>query len=311
MSLKRLIWIILAAILFTSLVRFFLLDSYRIATGAMEETMHPGDRVMIEKWTLGSRIPQAIGIPFSDNATPRLKLSKGTHRLPGLSTLKHNDLIVFNQPQYGDSIPVNLRPVLISRCVGLPGDGVQLSGQRLFINRKLQKRNVDVQYSYYLDSTALPLYQAIAPERPYYISNDSCFIFLTKHDYSRLISTDSAFKQMVHPHVSGYDLLKTFVPYKGMTLALDSATFDAWQSLINAHEGCQLARSQDGLYLMNGNPATHYTFKQDYYLVLNDHQGFLNDSRTFGLVPASHIMGRSLFILFSPKEKRILESNRP
>lgn len=307
MSIKRLIWILLAAILFTSLVRLFLLDSFRVATGAMGETLHSGDRLMVEKWTLGSRMPQAIGFPFSENSTHYLKLASGTHRLPGLSTLRHNDLIVFNQPQFSDTIPINLRPILISRCVGLPGDGVQLSGQRFYVNRLVQKRGIDAQFCFYFDSTAIPFVQKNDPERPFYINKDSCFTFLTKHDYSRLAKKDTAFRLLVKPYISRYDTLKTFIPYKGMTFVLDSASFNKWQQLINAHENCRLIHSKDGRFLLNGIRVTRYTFKQDYYLVLNDHQGFLNDSRTFGLVPASHIIGRSLFILFSPKEKRFLE----
>lgn len=307
MSIKRLIWILLAAILFTGLVRLFLLDSFRVATGAMGETLQSGDRVMVEKWTLGSRMPQAVGFPFSENRTNNLKLGFGTHRLPGLSVVQHKDLIVFNQPQFSDSIPINLRPVLISRCVGLPGDGVQLSGQRLYVNRSLQKRGIDALFCFYFDSTAIPLVQKIDPTRPFYINNDSCFTFLTKHDYSRLAKKDTAFRSLVQPYISRYDTLKTFIPYKGMTVVLDSASFNKWQELINAHEDCRLVHSKDGRFLLNGIRVTRYTFKQDYYLVLNDHQGFLNDSRTFGLVPASHIIGRSLFVLFSPEEKRFLE----
>jgi signal peptidase I len=95
-----------------------------------------------------------------------------------------------------------------------------------------------------------------------------------------------------------------------MTILLDSASFNKWHTLINAHEECRLIRSKEGNYLLNGVRIRRYTFKQDYFLVLNDHQGFLNDSRTFGLVPASHIIGRALFTLFSPKEKRFLEINK-
>lgn len=307
MPIKRLIWILLAAILFAGLVRSLLLDSFRVATGAMNETLNSGDRVLVEKWTLGSRMPNAIGLPFSEAKTRNMKLISGSLRIPGLSSLCRNDLIVFNEPQYADSLPINLRPVLISRCVGLPGEGVQLFGQRLYINRSLQKRGIDALFCFCFDSTAIPSIQRNAPTHPFYTSNDTCFTFITKHDYARLAKKDTAFRLLVHPYISRYDTLKTFIPYKGMAVLLDSTSFNKWQKLINAHEGCRLIRSKDGSYLLNGVRVKRYTFKQDYYLVLNDHQGFLNDSRTFGLVPSSHIIGRALFILFSPTENRFLE----
>jgi len=67
MTLKRLIWILVVAVLIAGLVRLFLLDSFRVASGAMSETLFSGDRVMVEKWTLGSRIPQAIANPLSNS----------------------------------------------------------------------------------------------------------------------------------------------------------------------------------------------------------------------------------------------------
>ena len=307
MTLKRLIWILVVAVLIAGLVRLFLLDSFRVASGAMSETLFSGDRVMVEKWTLGSRIPQAIANPFSKSGTTNLILASTAHRIPGLSQLHRNDLIVFNQPQKSDSIPINLRPVLISRCVGVPGEVVQLEGQRLFVNKILQRKRVDALYCFYYHASAKPSIQKTYPKRPFYTSHDTCFTFLTKHEYSRLAKKSTAFRSLVRPYMSHFDTLKTFVPYKGMTLALDSVSFHTWQDLINAYEHCRLVASKNGGYLLNGIRTTHYTFQQDYFLVLNDHQGYLNDSRTFGLVPASHIIGRTLFVLFSPTEKRFLE----
>lgn len=305
MPVKRLIWILLAAILFAGLVRFFLLDSFRVASEAMGETLSSGDRVLVDKWTLGSRIPQAIGLPFSENRN--LKLASTVHRLPGLSHLHRNDLIVYNRPQKNDSVPINLRPVLLSRCVGLPGDGIQLEGQYLFIDQVLQKQGLDALFCFYFNASFIPTFQRMDPDRTYYTCNDTCFTFLTKHHFTKLAKKDPAFNMSVRPYLSRYDTLKQYIPYKGMKIRLDSTSFNNWQALINAHEACTLTRSENGSFLLNGIQVKRYTFKQDYYMVLNDHQGYLNDSRTFGLVPASHIIGRSLLVLFSPAEKRFLE----
>jgi len=310
MTLKRLIWILIVAILIAGMVRLFLLDSFRVASGAMSESLFSGDRVMVEKWTLGARIPQAVANPFSTSRTINLKLASTVHRIPGLSQLRRNDLIVFNQPQKSDSMPINLRPILLSRCVGLPGEVVQVEGQHLFVNGMLQKRGVDVLYCFYYQTSARSSVQIFDPKRAYYTNNDTCFTFLTKHEYSRLTTKFISFRTLVRPYMSHFDTLKTIVPYKGMTLKLDSISFQTWHELINAHENCLLAASKNGGYKLNGISITRYTFKQDYFLLLNDHQGYLNDSRTFGLVPTSHIIGRSLFVLYSPAEKRFLELTR-
>ncbi len=307
MTLKRLIWILVVATLLAGLVRLFLLDTFRVASDAMAASSLPGDRVLVEKWAMGPRIPQAVDNPFSNTNTSFWDFSGKTHRLPGFSRLRRNDLVVFNQPTENSSIPVNLRPILFSRCVGLPGDVVQLRGQRLFVDGKRQKRAVDALYCFQFDSTAKPILKKWIKSNRIFNSNDTCFVFLTKHEYSRMSKRLIGLRSLVRPYMSTFDSIHTVVPHKGYTISLDSTSYLKWSNLINTHEQVVLTQTRDGRFLLNGKRIHRYTFKQDYYIFLNDHQGYLNDSRTLGLVPASHIIGRSLFVLYSPSRKHFLE----
>ena len=49
---------------------------------------------------------------------------------------------------------------------------------------------------------------------------------------------------------------------------------------------------KDGSFFSNGKPIEHYTFKGDYYFVLNDYRDDVSDSRTFGLVKSELILGK-------------------
>lgn len=312
---KRILWILVIAALFAALARFFLFDTYRVASDAMAEFQAKGDRLLVEKWSLGARLPQAIKWPFiKDKAKSRWILSEKVNRLPGLSNIHREDLLVFNQPLGKASEPVNLRPVLLSRCVGLPGDFVRLDGTSLYVNEAPKPRSVDALFCYHYwpaqNALVEEAFKAAGMQRPLLTRNDTGFIFMPQLEFMRLLIAHPILKVALKPYASTMDNLSTLVPYRGYTIPLDRRSMETWQALINAHEGISLTEAKDSSWLVNGVAAAQYTFKQDYYVVLNDHQGYLNDSRRFGLVPASHVIGRASLLLFSPEKKHLFQRLR-
>lgn len=312
---KRILWILVIAALFAALARFFLFDTYRVASDAMAEFQAKGDRLLVEKWSLGARLPQAIKWPFiKDKAKSRWILSEKVNRLPGLSNIHREDLLVFNQPLGKASEPVNLRPVLLSRCVGLPGDFVRLDGTSLYVNEAPKPRSVDALFCYHYwpaqNALVEEAFKAAGMQRPLLTRNDTGFLFMPQLEYMRLLIAHPILKVALKPYASTMDNLSTLVPYRGYTIPLDRRSMETWQALINAHEGISLTEAKDSSWLLNGVAAAQYTFKQDYYVVLNDHQGYLNDSRRFGLVPASHVIGRASLLLFSPEKKHLFQRLR-
>lgn len=312
---KRILWILVIAALIAALARLFLLDTYRVASDAMAEFQVKGDRLLVEKWSVGARLPQAIKWPFiKDKAKAQWVFSDKVNRLPGLSNIHREDLLVFNQPQTKASDPVNLRPVLLSRCVGLPGDFIRLDGTNLFVNEAPKPRSVDALfcYRYWPAQNALveESLKATGMNRPLLARNDTGFIFMPQLEYLRLLVAQPILKVALKPYATELDNISILVPYRGYTIPLDRRSMETWQTLINAHEGVTLTEAKDSTWLLNGVAAAQYTFKQDYYVVLNDHQGYMNDSRRFGLVPASHVIGRASLLLFSPEKKRLFQRLR-
>ena len=103
--------LIIAAI-FATVLRVFVVESYRIPTGSMENTLLAGDFLFVNKYVYGPKVP------FTDI------------RLPGVDKVKRGDIIVFKYPK---DRSLNY----IKRCVAISGDTLQINDQQLLINRKL------------------------------------------------------------------------------------------------------------------------------------------------------------------------------
>jgi signal peptidase I len=85
------------------------------------------------------------------------------------------------------------------------------------------------------------------------------------------------------------------VPKRGQTLELNDANFSFYQPIIQRYEKTQAGIIGDKMYI-NNQIGHNYTFKQDYYYVLGDNLSDSYDSRNWGLVPASYVIGKALFV---------------
>jgi len=98
------------------------------------------------------------------------------------------------------------------------------------------------------------------------------------------------------------------VPKKGLTINLNEQKSNDFFGLIQKYEPVTIQKQSNGHFLIGGELTDNYTFLQDYYFVLNDHQGYLDDSRTFGLVPETRIIGRGFMLLYSPTNHRLFQT---
>ena len=99
-----------------------------------------------------------------------------------------------------------------------------------------------------------------------------------------------------------------WVPKKGATIELNDDTYWKYQRVIRSYEGNEL-EYVNGKYLLNGVPATQYTFKMNYYWMMGDNRHNSQDSRFWGFVPEDHVVGKASLIWFSweggPRWKRL------
>ncbi len=100
--------IAIAVVLFLVL-RTFLVQTFVITSGSMEDTLLVGDMLLVNRLAIGSRVP-------------------GTAlRIPGYSSPRRGDVLVFDPPHEPDLM-------LIKRLVGLPGDTLQMRDRVLYVN---------------------------------------------------------------------------------------------------------------------------------------------------------------------------------
>lgn len=101
----------LIALLFATIIRIFVVESYRIPTSSMENTLLAGDFLFVNKYVYGAKVP------FTDI------------RLPQIDSVERGDIIVFKFPK---DRSLNY----IKRCVALSGDTLEIKDRTLFINGK-------------------------------------------------------------------------------------------------------------------------------------------------------------------------------
>jgi signal peptidase I len=89
-----------------------------------------------------------------------------------------------------------------------------------------------------------------------------------------------------------------YIPKKGESIPLNGKNLQLYRKIIEHHEGHQVKQNK-GKVMIDGKPQKYYRFTRNYYFMLGDNRCHSSDSRSWGFVPESHIIGKAEFILFS------------
>lgn len=350
---------IIFAVVAATVIRVFFIEAYTIPTGSMERSLLIGDFLFVSKVNYGARIPMTpVAFPFAHHTMP----VTGTkaywdgvqwkyRRLPGLSQIKNNDVVVFNYPQ-GDTValeqqdadyyqlvrhagwgavnsnytvisrPVDKRENYIKRCIGIPGDTVSMAAGLVSVNGKPEKLKATGNFSYQVEFKTTDINFGAFEDLGFNIQEDINQLSPTMFSFNGTAEMMDKvgkldFVKSVHPlyrpagegdpDIFPFDANRSWnvdnfgpiiIPKKGWTVKLDSATMPLYERCIRIYEGNKLERSGNG-WLINGKPATAYTFQMDYYWMMGDNRHNSLDSRYWGFVPEDHIVGKALFIWMS------------
>src|SRR5690606_8710907 len=147
---------ILFAVVAATIVHTYVMQPFTIPTSSLEKTLLVGDFLFVSKFHYGARTPMTpVSFPMVHDTIPvvhtKSYLTKPQipyFRFPGFQSIKRNDIVVFNWPvdtvnafqQYGDGKyyykPIDKKSNYVKRCVGIPGDSLEVRDGYVYINGK-------------------------------------------------------------------------------------------------------------------------------------------------------------------------------
>ena len=102
------------------------------------------------------------------------------------------------------------------------------------------------------------------------------------------------------------------IPQKEKTVQINPRNIALYKRIIEVYENNKLFIDGDKI-IINGIETNSYTFKNNYYFVIDDNRDNAKDSRFWGFLPESHIIGTASFIWYSSehtKSGRAIRWNR-
>ncbi len=382
---------IVFAIVAATLVHTYFMQPYVIPTGSLERTLRIGDLLFVSKFHYGARAPMTtIAAPMVHDTLPLLgvrsylkKPQLPYFRLPGFEQIEKNDIVVFSWPadtvrvffkkEKGVKKPIDKKSNYVKRCVGIPGDSVEVRDGYVFVNGKqfVLSDRAKVQYDYtiyaekgvssrllaslgidefirkyiaatlnqaqadaltgyaqgynrnakgeieiYTKSSGIPikvlrqarlsLTEEKSREREATLTDEMVQKLRNHSDIDsvvRIVEPKGQRGYNIFPQDSRYswnndNMGPIYIPGKGDEVPLNLETLPLYKKIIKDYEGKTISISGNQIRI-DGQLAKTYTFEQDYFWMMGDNRDHSEDSRTWGYVPANHIVGKPVFIWMS------------
>jgi len=245
------------------ILRATVIEAYNVPTGSMETTIRIGDFILGNKFIYGIRTPDWIGIPWTN-----FGFSVPYYRLPGFEAPKTGDVVIFRYPN--DRWPANqigpLDPSLnyIKRCIAGPGQTLVIKEKEVFVDGEL---------------FPLPEDGRAPKENVYDPSYEERMIF------PRGLGNRDNFGPLR-------------IPASGDTLDLATANLDLAVNVISL-EGHEVQPGSSGTLRIDGEIVSQYICELDHYFMMGDNRDNSHDSRYWGLVPETNIIGEALLTYLS------------
>lgn len=275
------------------LIKTFAFTSCTIPSTGMENSLYQGERVLVNKWSYGLRMP------FSTVRWLEKLVGKG-------------DIVLFNNPNpLSPQTAVSDRELFISRCVGLPGDTLMLNDELLITDEQVLSPDSKSFYAYphTMEEKLLGAMKLLGINGNQLVGyTDEKYIRSFSHYEYYLLKQKLAAKVELVP-LYQKDLGKSHpfvIPAKGKSVKVYPWNVTLLCNTVVRHEGKSASVKNDTLYV-EGKPVDSYTFSKNYYWMASNNPINLCDSRLFGLVPDNHLIGRAFRVWFSSQRRRLFQ----
>lgn len=347
---------ILFAIVAATIVHTYFMQPFTIPSSSLEKSLLVGDFLFVSKFHYGARVPMTtVAAPMVHDTIPVLKtksylfddhkdsdswinkLQLPYLRIPGFQKIKRNDIVVFNQP--ADTLrnmdiftpdrnyykPIDKKTNLVKRCVGVPGDSLEVRNGYVFINGKQNELpdRAQLQFSYLVQPKDKEFSAPYLKAR--YDITDPFGIINQNYTYKfSAISDEAVAKFKNHPNVTNIVPYKQkkgerdtdifphspkypwnvdffgpiYIPEEGKTVDLNLDVLPLYRRIIEEYERNKLQVKGNQIFI-NGALADSYTFKQNYYWMMGDNRHNSVDARRWGFVPFDHVLGKPVFVWMS------------
>lgn len=286
--------VVVAALLVMLSVRSCAVTSYLIPSSGMENALYQGERILVNRWSYGLRLPLMGWL--------------GYHRI-GQGKVRKNDIVIFNNPANYREKVISNRETYIGRCIGTPGDTLyvdslfqvlpseQLSADQKFIySYEMSREGVVDSLLRVLDIRDNQLLSYTDTTRLRGFSRFEAYLLSQALGGARLLTP-------VSEPDSVYRRRALIVPAKGTVVTVYPWNMTLLLNTLVLHEH-RKAVIRDNRLWVDGKPIQRYRFTQNYHWIVSNNPVNLTDSRLFGLVPETHLIGKATYVWYARKGEK-------